>query len=151
MRQYQTQHEHSADARHHDARPIGCRVFWSASPWMLTVLYWILIFRLMLIFPWMQTLWWEFIFSCVLIVIVVGVFFLWESFSKKAREVRQRQTVPSAYPPMPPEDRVYERGYQQQRLEEIWKNVEPQFQSGSTWDDEQPQASYPDEPQSSSS
>jgi glucan phosphoethanolaminetransferase (alkaline phosphatase superfamily) len=145
MQQYQTQHEYSADARHHDARPVGWKVFWSIS-WMIFVLFWILVFWLMSVFPWIQAFWWPFILPRVLVVMFAGMFFLYRVFPKRARDARQRQTVPSAYSPMSPPDRVYEPGYQQQRSGEIWKNVGPQFQSRSTWDDEQPQASYPEEP-----
>jgi hypothetical protein len=113
---------------------------------MIFVLPWILVFWLMSVFPWLQAWWWPFILSGMLVMMFVRVFFLYGIFPRKAREARQRQTVPSVYPPLPATDQEYERGYQQQRSGEIWTNIEPQFKSGSTWDDEQPQASYPDEP-----
>ena len=147
MEQHQTQNEHSARARHHNAHSTGWKVFWSIS-WMIFALPWILISWLMWVFPWIQAFWWPFILPIVLVVMFVGMFFLYVIFPK-ARDARQRRTSQNAseYPLMPPPDLVYEQGYQQQRSGDIRKNVEDtsQFQSRSTWDDEQPQASYPDQ------
>ena len=147
MKQHQIQNERSAHARHRDAHRTREKVFWSLG-WMIFALPWLLIFSLMLLFPWIQTFWWPFILPIVLMIMFMGMFFLYVIFPK-TRNGRQRRTSQNAseYPLTPPQDRMYEQGYGQQRAEDSRKNDADisQFQSRSIWDDEQPQASYPDQ------
>lgn len=98
------------------------------------------------VIPLDTALWWPFLLPIVLVVMFVGMFFLYVILPTNARGARHRRTFQntSTYSSMPQADHGYEQGYQQQGSGENVENPSP-FQSGSTWDYEQPQASYPDQ------
>jgi hypothetical protein len=135
MEQHQTHHEYSACSRHGYPQSVGWKVFWSIS-WMLVGLPWLLIF-------WWPHLWWLF-----LVIMFFCAFFVYV-LVPRALFVRNRRKPPSLsdqplqhpFPPL-----VYERGYQEQRSGGAREPLDDlsQSQTMATWDDEQPQASYPE-------
>ena len=146
MEQNRTQNIYTVRSRLRAPHTAEWRVFWSIS-WMIMALPWLLAEWLMSAFPWIQAFWWPFIFLIILVSMFVGAFFVYVIFPRAIQQRRTSQSVSSRSPVPPSSYPVYERGYQEQRAGEIWETLDDssQIQAKSTWDNEQPWASYPEQ------
>lgn len=115
----------------------------SKSPWwILWIVFWSTIWWV----PWTAESWWKFYIP--ILVIAAFVWFLANRYGRFRRSPQVIYTPPPQQPVyyQPPELPSYREGYQEQRqfVADNAPYTPPQEQAPLQWDDEQPQAQYPE-------